>query len=229
MTSAAIALRDVSFRWTQDSSFQLACPSFELAKGRSALLLGASGAGKSTLLSLICGIVVPTAGRVEVAGTNLATLRPGERDRFRADHIGVIFQQFNLLPYASVEDNIRLPLRFAPGRRSRVSDANGGASGEAGRLCRALRLPNDVLAERAGTLSVGQQQRVAAARALIGQPPVLVADEPTSALDGHSQSEFMELLFEQVHSAGASLLMASHDERLADHFDDVIHPYFAPI
>ncbi len=218
MTEPALALTDVAFAWPGRGGFSLACPTFEMAPGESVLLLGASGSGKSTLLSLVCGIVAADAGTVLVDGTDLGAMRAGARDRFRAERIGVIFQQFNLLPYARVADNILLPLRFAPERRARAGDAGT----EAERLCAALGLPGDVLATPAGRLSVGQQQRVAVARALIGAPPLIVADEPTSALDAETQDTFLGLLFTQAREAGSSLLMVSHDERLGARFDRVI-------
>lgn len=218
MTDPALALSDVAFAWPGRGGFSLSCPSFTLAPGESVLLLGASGSGKSTLLSLVCGIVTADRGTVSVGGTDLGALRAGARDRLRAERIGVIFQQFNLLPYARVSDNILLPLRFAPERRNRAGDVMT----EAARLCSALGLPDGILAKQAGRLSVGQQQRVAVARALIGAPPLIVADEPTSALDAATQDNFLRLLFAQAHKAGSSLLMVSHDERLGDRFDRVI-------
>lgn len=136
----------------------------------------------------------------------------------RAELVGVIFQQFNLLPYASVADNICLPLRFAPKRRARAGDT----AAEVPRLCAALGLPDGIIGERAGRLSVGQQQRVAVARALIGEPPLIVADEPTSALDAQTQAGFLDLLFTQVAQSGSALLMVSHDPRLGNRFDRVI-------
>ncbi|UTH46105.1 ATP-binding cassette domain-containing protein [Loktanella salsilacus] len=196
----------------------MSCPAFVLAPGERVLLLGSSGSGKSTLLSLICGIATPQRGQVLIAGTDMGALRAGARDRFRAARIGVIFQQFNLLPYASVADNILLPLRFAPERRARAADAIA----EARRLCMAIGLPDNLLYMPAGRLSVGQQQRVAVVRALIGAPPLIVADEPTSALDAATQDAFLQLLFDQVADAGSSLLMVSHDERLGAHFDRVV-------
>lgn len=217
MTAPALALSQLQFAWP-GGGFGLSCPDLTLVQGESLLLLGESGSGKSTLLALICGIVTADQGRVEVAGTDLASLGAGARDRFRAEEIGVIFQQFNLLPYASVADNILLPLRFAPRRRGRAGDARS----EAARLARALNLPDDVLAMPAGRLSVGQQQRVAVARALIGRPPLIVADEPTSALDAATQDSFLGLLFDQAAQAGSSLMMVSHDERLGARFDRVI-------
>jgi putative ABC transport system ATP-binding protein len=189
-----------------------------MQRGETALLLGESGSGKSTLLSLICGTVLPQEGIVEVAGTNVCKLSGGLRDRFRAEQIGIIFQQFNLLPFGTVEDNIVLPLGFAPERRSRAGNARETAAS----LVRSLGLPEPLLSARASTLSVGQQQRVAVARALIGRPPIIIADEPTSALDAGSQSSFLDLLFDQVTRNDATLLMVSHDPRLADRFDKTI-------
>lgn len=214
-----LILKDVRFGWPGRASFRLSVPDFTVDAGETVLLLGESGSGKSTLLSLVCGVVVAQEGSVRVAGTDLAALAPGARDRFRAERIGVIFQQFNLLPYASVRDNILLPLRFAPERRRRAGDPPA----EAARLCAALGLSADLLAAPAGRLSVGQQQRVAAARALIGQPSLVVADEPTSALDAGTQSAFLDLLFVQCRQAGAALLMVSHDERIGSRFDRVVN------
>ena len=153
-----------------------------------------------------------------MAGTPIESLSSGKRDRFRAEQIGVIFQQFNLLPFASVRDNILLPLRFAPNRAKRVQSPVL----EAECLCRDLGLPDNLMGLRAGTLSVGQQQRVAAARALIGTPPLIVADEPTSSLDAATQATFLELLFAQSRAHNTTLMMVSHDARLADQFDRVI-------
>ena len=214
--SAALNLNNVRFRWPGVSSFGLSVPAFSMKAGETVLLLGESGSGKSTLLSLICGIVTADSGNVAVDGTDLSTLRAGARDRFRAERIGVIFQQFNLLPYASVSDNIMLPLRFAPERRKRA------AADEAATLCTALGLPDGIMGTTAGRLSVGQQQRVAVARALIGQPPLIVADEPTSALDAATQHTFLGLLFDRIAATGSSLLMVSHDDRLGTRFDRVL-------
>jgi putative ABC transport system ATP-binding protein len=194
-------------------------PNLTLARSETVLLLGESGSGKSTLLSLICGTIVADSGSVCVAGTDTAALSAGRRDRFRAEQIGLIFQQFNLLPFASVQDNILLPLKFAPERRNRVADPVT----EAARLCNDLGLPNGVMSSKAGTLSVGQQQRVAAARALIGMPPLIIADEPTSSLDAATQTTFLELLFAQSLAHDTTLLMVSHDARLSNQFDRVIH------
>jgi putative ABC transport system ATP-binding protein len=214
-----LQLDDVRYRWPGRASFELYVPGLTLAKAETVLLLGESGSGKSTLLSLICGTIIAQSGQVSVAGDDIASLSAGRRDSYRAEQIGLIFQQFNLLPFASVLDNILLPLLFAPRRRSRVKDVNA----EAIRLCHDLGLPDEVISARAGALSVGQQQRVAAARALIGTPPLIIADEPTSSLDASTQATFLELLFAQSRAHDTTLLMVSHDARLSDQFDRVIH------
>lgn len=218
-TTPILHLDDVRFRWPGRTSFGLNVPSLTLAQSETVLLLGESGSGKSTLLSLICGTIIAGSGRVSVAGNDIASLSAGKRDRFRAEQIGLIFQQFNLLPFASVRDNILLPLQFAPKRRKRVTNLEAAAT----KLCHDLGLPGDVMTARAGALSVGQQQRVAAARALIGTPPLIIADEPTSSLDAATQATFLELLFAQSRAHGTTLLMVSHDARLSDQFDRVIH------
>lgn len=183
------------------------------------MLLGESGSGKSTLLSMICGTVLAESGQVSVDGQDLGAVSNGARDRYRVEKIGMIFQQFNLLPFGSVLDNVMLPLGFAPERRARA----GHAPSTAKDLCLALGLPEEVISAKAATLSVGQQQRVAVARALIGQPPIVIADEPTSALDAGSQQAFLDLLFQQVRAFGTTLLMVSHDPDMASRFDRVLH------
>ena len=215
----ALALDGVGFAWPGGHGFGLRVARFGVAAGERVLLLGASGSGKSTLLSLICGIVAPQEGRVVVDGTDIARLARAARDRFRAERIGVIFQQFNLLPHMTPLDNVLLALRFAPDRRRRAGDGRAAALALTG----ALDLPEAaVTGSDAAALSVGQQQRVAVARALIGAPPLIVADEPTSSLDAGTQAAFVELLFERCGEAGSTLLMVSHDERLAPRFDRTV-------
>lgn len=213
----ALTLSGLSFAWP-GGAFRLEVDEFILPQRQRTLLLGASGSGKSTLLSLICGIAAPDAGVIEVDGVDIAGLSRRRRDRFRAERIGIVFQQFNLLPYATAMDNARLPLRFAPDRRARVGDERA----EVLRLGAALGLDEGLMMQGAGSLSVGQQQRVAVVRALIGAPALIVADEPTSALDASAQAAFVETMFTHVEAAGAALLMVSHDERLADRFDQTV-------
>ena len=217
-----IGLRGVRFAWPGRRAFSLAVERFSLVRGQRLLLTGPSGSGKSTFLSLLAGIAVPMAGKVTVLGTDLRTLSGAGRDRFRAEHIGIIFQMFNLIPYLSVLDNSLLPLSFAPARRHRAKEQAGSETGEARRLLARLGLDQATIHQPAASLSVGQQQRVAAARALIGRPEILIADEPTSSLDRDRQQAFLELLAQEVDLAGATLLMVSHDESLAPRFDQVL-------
>jgi putative ABC transport system ATP-binding protein len=217
-SSDALRLADLAFAWRRGDRFRLAVSEFRAAPRKRVLLKGASGSGKTTLLSVICGFVRPTAGTVQVIGQDIAALPKATVDRFRAEHVGIIFQMFNLLPYGSAIDNVLLPLSFAPVRRRRATEA-GTSEQEARRLLCRLGIPEDLHRRTSTRLSVGQQQRVAVARALIGRPEIVIADEPTSALDRDSQDEFLDLLFEEVGRAGATLLMVSHDETLAHHFD----------
>ena len=217
-TDPVIRLEGVDFAWP-GGGFRLQVPAFDVGRGESVFLVGASGSGKTTLLSLICGIVTPQAGRISVAGRDLEGLSVTARDRHRAESVGVIFQMFNLLPYATGLDNILLPLRFAPERRRRCPDPRRAAL----ELSARLGLTGDLMTGMpARALSVGQQQRVAVARAMIGSPPLIVADEPTSALDAAAQADFIDLLFDQASAAGAALVLVSHDERLAARFDRVV-------
>ncbi|MGE3915960.1 MAG: ATP-binding cassette domain-containing protein [Hyphomicrobiaceae bacterium] len=212
----------VRFRWPGAGSFVLEVPRLAVATGERVLLVGPSGSGKSTLLALIAGIVAADAGRIEMLGEDLVRLTPARRDRFRAEHMGVVFQMFNLLPYGSPVDNVLLPLSFAPRRRSRVGDGPAQVS-EAGRLLARLGLdPAAIARPRAADLSVGQQQRVAAARALIGSPELVIADEPTSALDPETRDRFLDLVLTEIAASGAGLLMVSHDPALGGRFDRVV-------
>jgi putative ABC transport system ATP-binding protein len=216
-----IRLSEVAFAWPGGRDFRLTIPRLSIERGARVLLIGPSGSGKTTLLNLLCGIGVPSSGAVEILGTLLASLSSAARDRFRAEHIGVIFQMFNLLPYGSAIDNVVLPLSFAPRRRQRASEA-GLPAAEAARLLAALDLAQPYHRAPAATLSIGQQQRVAAARALIGTPEILIADEPTSALDRPNQDRFLDLLFAQIDAAGTTLIMVSHDEALSSRFTQTI-------
>ncbi|MGI9388008.1 MAG: ATP-binding cassette domain-containing protein [Methyloligellaceae bacterium] len=219
----AATFSDVAFSWPRAEGFVLRIEKFAVEKQEKLLIAGPSGSGKSTLLSLLCAIIAPQAGAVTVLGQDLSALSSAERDRFRAEHFGIIFQLFNLLPYGSILDNVLLPLSFAKMRMRRV-DESGSPEHEARRLLSRLGLDEDIGHQRSATdLSVGQQQRVAAARALIGRPESIVADEPTSALDRNRQAAFLELLFEEVEVARATLVMVSHDETLAKGFDRLVN------
>lgn len=213
-----IALADLRFRWPGQPRPCLDIPRFGVAAGERVFLHGPSGCGKSSLLSIIGGVAVPDAGRVDLLGKNIAAMAGRRRDAFRADHIGFVFQQFNLLPWMSAIDNVRLPCVFSARRAQRA----GEVPAEAARLLARLDLASALWRTPAAELSVGQQQRVAVARALIGKPEILVADEPTSSLDAARQRAFIDLLLAEAASIGAALLFVSHDLRLAAHFDRVL-------
>jgi len=209
----ALQLHRLRYRWPGATVDVLQIDDFTLAAGEHLFVRGPSGCGKSTLLALIAGVLLADAGEVTLLGQPWRGLSPAQRDRRRADQMGVIFQQFNLLPYLSVLDNVRLPCRFSAARAARAP------AGSAEQLLDACGLPPALWSQAAARLSVGQQQRVAAARALIGQPAVVVADEPTSALDEDLREQFMALLLARCRSAGSALIFVSHDSRLAAHFD----------
>ncbi|MGB0542818.1 MAG: ABC transporter ATP-binding protein [Longimicrobiales bacterium] len=190
-------------------------PDFTVHAGERVFLYGPSGSGKTTLLGLIAGVLQPEPGTLNVLGHDVGSLSSAARDRFRASHIGYVFQMFNLIPYLNVRDNIALPVRINTERRSRVNRSLDEAVAEA-----AAHLGiEELLDEKVTRLSVGQQQRVAAARAILGSPELIIADEPTSALDADRRHAFLELLFSNVKEAGSTLLFVSHDLGLADQFD----------
>ena len=211
---------DLRFGWGKGDVIALS--RFEVARGERVFVCGPSGSGKSTLLSLLTGIAVPREGHVRIEDTVLSSLPAAARDQFRADHIGYIFQQFNLLSYLGVLDNVLLSCMFSP-RREQRAGGRVAARLEAMRLLAALGLEETSLRKRRVTeLSVGQQQRVAAARALIGSPELIIADEPTSALDTDARDAFLRLLLAECERASSSLVFVSHDMALARHFDRVV-------
>ncbi len=217
---AAIDVHDLLFAYPRKPPL-LDVPSMVVARGERVFLRGPSGSGKSTLLGLIGGVLVPQRGTVRLLGTDLATLSPSARDRFRGEHLGFIFQMFNLIPYLGVLENVILPAQFSPARAARV--AGGDLAAEGRRLLGALGLGSaDLLSRPVTELSIGQQQRVAAARALLGRPEVLVADEPTSALDHDARGQFLQLLMDECRAQGTTLLFVSHDTSLGGLFDRVL-------
>ena len=219
MSQALIELSDLGFAWPGQAEL-LDIPAFTLQRGESLFLKGPSGSGKTTLLGLLGGVQKPQRGQIQVLGQNLSQLSAGARDRFRVDHTGYIFQQFNLLPFLSVRENVQLPCHFSRLRAQRARQRHGSVDQATVILLAHLGLDQpDLLERRADALSIGQQQRVAAARALIGQPELVIADEPTSALDADARAAFLQLLFAECREAGSSLLFVSHDQSLAPRFD----------
>ena len=218
MSTDLIEITQLGFAWPGQPEL-LDIPSFTLQQGSSLFLRGPSGCGKTTLLGLLGGVQQPGRGSVKLLGTDLGQMSSSARDRFRVDHTGYIFQQFNLLPFLPVLENVLLPCRFSELRAARASKRHGSIEQAASRLLAQLGIRSDLLERRADSLSIGQQQRVAAARALIGQPELVIADEPTSALDTDSREAFIKLLFAECREAGSSLLFVSHDQSLAPLFD----------
>jgi len=219
MSNAAIALRDISFTWPGQHTPTLALEHFDVQAREQVFVSGPSGSGKSTLLALIGGINTAQSGSVAILGQPLDTLAAAKRDRFRVDHIGFIFQQFNLIPYLSILDNVLLPCSFSAYRRERALAQGADLLAAAHALLRSLDLAPALWTRAVTQLSIGQQQRVAAARALIGRPEIVVADEPTSALDSDRQQGFLDLIQHECEQTGASLVFVSHDQRLAQRFD----------
>lgn len=213
-----VGLENVRFRWPGQSSDIVAIDELHLDAGEHLFVRGSSGSGKTTLLNLLCGIHTPSSGKIRLLGTDLATLRQRRRDQFRADHIGVVFQQFNLLPYLTTLENVTLACSFSGRKRRRATESTDVAA-SARKLLEALNLTPELHRAPVSKLSVGQQQRVAVARALIGGPEILIADEPTSALDADNRDRFMDLLFREAEAKGCTLVFVSHDPQLAERFD----------
>jgi putative ABC transport system ATP-binding protein len=183
-----------------------------IARGSHTLISGDSGCGKSTLMNLIGGVLTGFDGKIEVVGTSLAGLRASARDRFRAAHLGVIFQQFNLIPYLNVTENIELAPRLA---RKVVDRARIAAMMQHLQIAELASAP-------AANLSHGQQQRVAAARALAAGADIVLADEPTSALDDRNARLFLDLLFKEAELNRTTIVVVSHDLRYKKRFDQFI-------
>jgi putative ABC transport system ATP-binding protein len=216
--TSVLQVKDLSFAW-RASSFRIEITDLNVQSNEHWMLEGPSGSGKSTLLQLLGGVLLPHRGDVRILGQSWSALSAAQRDLRRADHVGFIFQQFNLVPYLSALENVLLPCRFSPPRRQ-AAQSGGGLVDEARRLLAALGLgAKDLQFRRAGRLSVGQQQRVAAARALIGRPALVLADEPTSALDAGNRDAFLDLLFSEARSANTAIVLISHDANLRPHFE----------
>jgi len=216
----ALQLSQLSHAWGH------APPLFEIAQlallqGENLFIQGPSGCGKSTLLGMLAGVIPVSHGELEVLGQNMLKLSSVARDRLRGEHMGVIFQQFNLLPYLDVQANVLLPTRLFPSRAKAAAQDWGDAQAQALYLIQTLGLPQSVWQQPVHQLSVGQQQRVAAVRALMGSPRLVIADEPTSALDDANQLEFLDLLLGTARRQAASVVMVSHNAHLAQRFDHV--------
>ncbi len=216
---SVLNIRGLTFNWGNQRTL-LDIPSLTIEKGEKVFLKGASGSGKTTLLSLIGGINSPTQGSIELLDKNIVGLSQSQKDHFRADHIGFIFQLFNLIPYLSVIDNVVLACKFSQNRAARALKNSTTLEQEAVRLLDHLQLNDPALIRKPVVeLSVGQQQRVATARALIGSPEIIIADEPTSALDSEVRENFLQLLKQECELCQSTLLFVSHDSSLEQYFD----------
>lgn len=215
--TSCVSLKDMSFAFGQRDPV-LVVSEFAVGMGEKLFVHGPSGSGKSTLLGLIAGVLEPQRGNIHVLGHDLSELSAAKRDLVRADRMGVIFQQFNLVPYLDLVENVLLPCRFAPSRAKRIAASPQERDEIARNMLTRLGLGHEIeTGQVVSELSTGQQQRVAAARALIGTPSLIIADEPTSALDAGTRSTFIETLLSEAKNA--SVVFVSHDLSLAQFFD----------
>ena len=212
---AAIEVRDLEFRY-REGEFRLRLESLRVAPGETVAIIGPSGTGKTTLLNLMAGVITPDAGRVRVAGADVTGLGDTARRAHRIRNIGMIFQEFELISYLDVLDNVLLPYRIDP--RLKLDSA---VRQRAKALVTEVGL-GDKLRRRVTRLSQGERQRVAIGRALITGASVLLADEPTGNLDPRNKQKILDLLFEQVKARQVTLVAVTHDHGLLDRFDRVV-------
>jgi putative ABC transport system ATP-binding protein len=218
----AIEISKLCFSWDSHVPI-LEIERLQIDRGERIFIEGPSGSGKSTLLSLIAGVITPQKGTIRIHGRPVSELTGTDRDHFRADHIGYIYQMFNLIPYLSVVENVTLPCRFSLSRRKKAAARSLSFEAEAMRLLKKLGMDGTAdITKPATDLSVGQQQRVAAARALIGAPEIIIADEPTSSLDTDHREAFIQLLFKECDRQETTLIFVSHDSSLENLFDRTI-------
>ncbi len=218
-SKSLLIINDLEFYWSNKDKFRIKIDNFDLKENEKTLILGESGCGKSTLLNIISGILIPRKGIITIDSKKIELLSTSEMDHFRAEHIGVIFQQFYLLDFISPLNNILLPCYFTNFKNKTYNFFLDRAYELADRL----NLSNDILMKKnSKDISVGQRQRISILRAVINMPKIILADEPTSALDKKNQNLFLDMLFEVCHLENISLLMVSHDERLNDKFDKSI-------
>ena len=212
-----IEINSCRFRYDTLEKDVVNIESLFIKEGEHVFFKGKSGSGKSTFLNLLSGVLRADSGEIKIFSQDITKLSESQIDKFRADNYGIIFQEFNLLPYLSVRENISLACEFSQQKKENILDIDI----EIEKLCQALEIPTVFLEKKAMNLSVGEQQRVAVARALLGDSKLIIADEPTSALDSDSKDRFMQLLFERVKSQNSTLLFVSHDNSLSSYFDRV--------
>ena len=220
--SNIIEVSNLKFHWNKKHKSTLDIHSFKVRHKEKIFIQGESGSGKTTLLGLMTGILSPTSGTINVLSKSLGSSTATERDKFRADHLGYIFQIFNLIPYLNIYDNIYLPLQFSKHKYDKYKNKEE-IKNEIHRITHKLKINNNLLNKKITELSFGQQQRVSVARALIGKPEIIIADEPTSALDSHNRKLFINLLLEECELNNTTVVFVSHDPYLAKYFDKNIH------
>jgi len=212
----AIQLKDVHFAYPEAPlNNVLNIKNWSVSDCEQVFVHGPSGGGKSTLLNLLSGMLNVSSGEVTVLGERLDRMNARQRDRFRANHVGTIFQQFNLIPYLGAVDNIQLARQFAK------KNTQSAASDEIKSLLSTFHIPQSDWQKPVAKLSIGQQQRIAIARAMINKPEILIADEPTSSLDQKNRDNFMSELLTLVAEHNITLLFVSHDMSLANHFSRI--------
>ena len=218
-----IHFSNVLFHYKNDQNFALNIADLAIEKNSHVFIEGPSGCGKTTFLNVLTGLIQPKEGCIQVLNTDITKLSLTQCDQFRADHFGIIFQLFNLIPYLTIIENIMLPCTFSKQRKENALQQSKSLEEEAKRLCNELDISDDLLTKSVQDLSIGQQQRVAIARALIGQPEIIIADEPTSALDDERKDQFMRVLLNECEKYNATLILVSHDQSLKRQFSKVFH------
>lgn len=211
----AVDVQQLEFSYNKSSKPVLIIPNWQIKTQEHIFLYGPSGSGKSTLLNLLSGIIEPQTGTIKLLGTDFTALSARKKDQFRAKNIGVVFQEFNLIPYLSLRENLSLTGHFAS-----VDKHTLNASAD--EMFNDLDLSPNLLDAPAHALSVGQRQRVAIARALVTKPPLLIADEPTSALDTDRRNEFMALLLNVANTHNTTVIFVSHDMSLSSFFTQTV-------
>jgi len=210
-----IQIENLCFTYSQDNKPTVVIPEFNIQKGERVFIYGPSGSGKTTFLEILAGVLPATEGKIKMLGQDIGQISSSDRDRFRADHIGYVFQSFNLIPYLNVEENIKLPLSLSPSRKEKFQEA------DLDKMLTHLGIGH-MKKKKVTELSIGQQQRVAVARALLGKPEIILADEPTSSLDYDHREKFLKVLFESAEQSGSTVIFVSHDRTMEKLFSRVV-------